>query len=99
MKAGQLSISADLILEWLQFEGGNIRKAEYNPSTKNIDLIITDHDELPEIQEGGEPEMINPSYTTRLVRTKQGFQRQPLSQKPKNVTINAPTAHAYIKTE
>ena len=61
--AAAVRISNELLLSWLQFEGGSISGAIYNARTRNVDIFI-DHPDLPEVKEGDPVEVITPSYTS-----------------------------------
>jgi hypothetical protein len=47
VNVGKVAISNNVILGWLQLEGGTIRSADYNYETDVIELII-EHPEMPE---------------------------------------------------
>ena len=57
---GIIRISNELILQWLDFNGGNIRNAKFNFNT--VDLVI-EHPDMP-LYNGGELIIIHPSYMT-----------------------------------
>jgi len=63
MKIGKVFIGNELILKWLQLEGGCIRMAYFNFENDSIELII-EHPAMPEHNPGEYAEDVDLVFTT-----------------------------------
>ncbi len=62
MKAGKVYLAHDLVMKWLQLEGGNIRDARFIFERDAIELTI-EHPEMPLVIPGSCVETVNLSFT------------------------------------
>jgi hypothetical protein len=62
---GIIQITPELLLEWLQFDGGKIIDARVNnwECAGNIELIL-EHPEMPEVREGDALRIVTSNYIT-----------------------------------
>jgi len=58
---GKFSISEKLILQWLQLDGGKIKRIEYAPWPEAWNFIV-EHPEMPEVKEGDAIPQISLSF-------------------------------------
>ena len=59
--AGKVKISQKALLDWLQFEGGEIHQASIHEVFGDVELII-EHPDLPEYQLGDCLQTVTPNY-------------------------------------
>ena len=59
---GKIDISSELLLKWLQFEGGKIIGTRLSRTLNEVVEIIIEHPEMPEVQEGEPFRTVHSSY-------------------------------------
>ena len=64
MNIGKVEVRNDLILQWLHFEGGEIRGARLSPDKVGIVELMIEHVEMPEVQEADLIPFIAARYKT-----------------------------------
>ena len=62
MNIGKMQISEELLLKFLDFDGGVIRTIRVNPDRPNIIDIYIEHPDMPEVEEGNVIPEVCPSY-------------------------------------
>ena len=64
MKLGKVSVTNELLLAWLQFEGGRIVDIRSDSNKVGVLDILIQHPEMPEYIEGDYIVSVHPMYTT-----------------------------------
>lgn len=59
---GRVSVSEEIILAWLKFQGGHLETVKFTPYGGKMELTI-EHPEMPLIGIGDEVPDIDPEYT------------------------------------